>query len=245
MHQPSSTPDAKERLAKDMASEIVLSQKPSETLRKWRSIFKVSQKKLAAVMGITPSVISDYESGRRKSPGIGLVRRYINALLDVDATRERGVAAMFDLPASPHGSSEAIIDIREFSAGVEIDDFCKLLHTDMITPVKSGHPPQQIYGYTVIDSVKAITEASFQDLLKVYGATSKRALVFTKVSTGRSPMVAIKVSNIKPALVVLHGLGTVDDIAKRIAEAEGIPLAVCRLEKVENIVAALKSLHNK
>jgi len=42
--------------------------------------------------------------------------------------------------------------------------------------------------------------------------------------------------------VVLHGLDEVDEIAKRIAEVENIPLALCRLEKVEDIVAKLKTM---
>ena len=40
-------------------------------------------------------------------------------------------------------------------------------------------------------------------------------------------------TNLHPSLVVLHGLSTVDDVAKRIAEAENIPLALCTMEKVE------------
>jgi len=59
---------------------------------------------------------------------------------------------------------------------------------------------------------------------------------------GRTPMVAIKVTNIKPALVVLHGLMSVDEIAKRIAEAENIPLAVCMLEKAEDINRMLRGV---
>ena len=40
------------------------------------------------------------------------------------------------------------------------------------------------------------------DLVKAYGMTTDRALIFTNVSSGRSPMVAIKVTNLKPSLVV-------------------------------------------
>jgi putative transcriptional regulator len=67
-------------LAKHMASEIVLSEKPWEEIHKWRLYCKMSQKKLAGKMGITSSVISDYESGRRKSPGIAMIKKIIIAL---------------------------------------------------------------------------------------------------------------------------------------------------------------------
>jgi putative transcriptional regulator len=55
-------------------------------------------------------------------------------------------------------------------------------------------------------------------------------------------MVAIKVTNLHPALVVLHGLSVVDEVAKRIAEAEGIPLAISRVASPEDMVEQLKGL---
>jgi len=67
-------------LAKHMASEIVLSDTPWVEIRKWRLYFKFSQKKLAGKLNITSSVICDYESGRRKSPGIAMIKKLIVAL---------------------------------------------------------------------------------------------------------------------------------------------------------------------
>ena len=55
-------------------------------------------------------------------------------------------------------------------------------------------------------------------------------------------MVAIKLTNLHPALVVLHGLDVVDGVAKRIAEVEGIPLAVSRMSSAEEIIKCLKEL---
>ncbi len=52
---------AKEKLAKDIIGEIVLSENPERILKKWRNIFDFSQKKVAGHLGITSSVISDYE----------------------------------------------------------------------------------------------------------------------------------------------------------------------------------------
>jgi len=233
---------AKERLARDIIGEIVLSESPERILKKWRNIFNFSQKKLAGYLGITSSVISDYESGRRKSPGINVIKKYVNALIELDLRRGGTLIKSFtqSFLQSPE-ISKAVIDIREFSSGIDIENFCKSISADMLTK-KVGKAEREIYGYTVIDSVKAISELSFNQLIGLYGMTTQRALVFTGVTTGRTPMVAIKLTNLQPGLVVLHGIEKVDEVAKNIAEAENIPLALCRLEKIEDIVSLLKDL---
>ena len=57
-----------EQLTRRMAGEIVVSEKPGETLRKWREIFQLSQKELAILLEMNPSVVCDFEKGRRASP---------------------------------------------------------------------------------------------------------------------------------------------------------------------------------
>ncbi|MFX1265530.1 MAG: helix-turn-helix domain-containing protein, partial [Promethearchaeota archaeon] len=74
----------RERLAKRIAGEIALSDNPGQTMRMWRDRFRLSQIELADFVGISPSVISDYESGRRKSPGTSTIRRFVMALLSLD-----------------------------------------------------------------------------------------------------------------------------------------------------------------
>ena len=46
-----------------MAGEIVISDQPGQTLRKWRDIFKLSQKELANLLDVKPSVVCDFEKG--------------------------------------------------------------------------------------------------------------------------------------------------------------------------------------
>ena len=228
----------KGNLAKDIVSEVVLSDSPEEVIKKWRNIFKISQKALAAELGITPSVVSDYESGRRKSPGINIIKRYVRALIELDSRKGGNVVRSFGGVGMATESSEAILDIKELTKGVQVIDVCRRVGAELLTDASTSKGT--VYGYTVIDSVKAITQFSFEDLVKLYGETTQRALIFTKVTTGRSPMVALKLTNLKPALVILHGPSEVDEIAIRIAEVEGIPLAVSRLEKVEDIIEKLK-----
>lgn len=230
---------AKKDLAKDIVSEIVLSENPEAVIKKWRSIFKISQKELANELGVTSSVVSDYESGRRSSPGIKIIKKYVTAFLNIDARKGGHLIRSFAKNKQTQPLSNAIIDIKEFDKGISGSDFCK--HLNAFPVVKSDFD-KQIYGYTVIDSLKAITELSFNELIKLYGLTTQRALIFTKVSTGKTPMVALKLTNLHPALVIIHGLDVVDEIAKRIAEVENIPLAVCRLELEENIIEKLREL---
>lgn len=231
---------ARNKLAKDIIGEIVLSESSENVIKKWRNIFKISQKRLASDLGITPSVVSDYESGRRKSPGIKVIKKYISTLLDIDEERGGHVIRSFARTDSQQPIiSNAIVDIKEFSTGVSANDFCNFINA---SPMVKTNLDQMVYGYTVIDSLKAITELSFSELVKLYGITTQRALIFTQVSTGRTPMVAIKLTNLRPTLVVLHGLDVVDDVAKRIAEVEGIPLAVSRMDSVDKIIEKLREI---
>ena len=231
---------AKQKLSKDIVGEIVLSENSERVIKKWRNIFKISQKALANELEITPSVISDYESGRRRSPGIKMVGKYVNALLKIDEGRGGNVIRSFSKTNQNQTViSNAIMDIKEFSSAVSAQAFAR--HINAVPVVKNGMD-KPVYGYTIIDSHRAITELSFNELIKLYGITSQRALVFTKVSTGKTPMVAIKLTNLHPALVVLHGLDVVDDVAKRIAEVEGIPLAVSRMASADDIVERLKDI---
>ena len=71
----------REQLREKIAGEIVLSADAGKTIRKWREEFGVSQQDLARHLDVSPSVISDYESGRRKSPGIIIIRRIVDGLI--------------------------------------------------------------------------------------------------------------------------------------------------------------------
>ena len=75
---------AKHNLAKRIAGEIVLSSEAGKIIQKWRNVFKIPQRRLADEMKIMPSVISDYENGRRKSPGIKMVKKIVDAMIAID-----------------------------------------------------------------------------------------------------------------------------------------------------------------
>jgi putative transcriptional regulator len=104
---------------------------------------------------------------------------------------------------------------------------------------------REIYGYTVVDSIQAILEMSSEEFLKLYGWTTERALVFTKVSTGRSPMIAVRVQGLKPAVVVIHGVKKLDELAVKLAEKEKIPLVVSKAENESELITNLRKLAEK
>jgi len=89
---------------------------------------------------------------------------------------------------------------------------------------------RHLHGYTVIDSIKAITSLDSYDYLKIYGWSSQRALIFTGVKFGRSPMIAIRAHPLKPAMVVYHRPEKVDELAVKLAEIENIPLIRTNLD---------------
>jgi len=207
------------RLQEKMAGEITLSENPGKTLRKWREIFQVSQKELSRVMGISPSMISDYESGRRKSPGTHTVRRFVLTLLDIDTQRGSEIIKKY----TQDDENEAVISIGEFPESLTFQKFLDLIEGECVT---NADRRRSIYGYTMIDSIKAITTLKASDYLKIYGWSSERALLFSGVSYGRSPMIAIRTHQLKPAMVVYLQPEKIDPLALRLAELEGVPLVI-------------------
>ena len=228
----------KETIAGKIAGEIILSNKPSVTLRKWRRLFQTSQVKLAEKIQISPSVISDYESGRRKSPGAQFVRRFVEALIDID--EENGSRLLRELSHISGVPMSAIIDLREFPVPVLGSDIAKAVKGKTVACPELLS--REIYGITVVDSINAILGMSGSDFMQIFGTTTERALVFTRVSRGRSPMVAIRVSPLKPRMIVIHGTVKVDNLGKRLAEIEQIPLTISMIEKTENLIGALRKI---
>ena len=50
------------------------------------------------------------------------------------------------------------------------------------------------------------------------------------MSTGRSPLVVVRVAPIKPKIIVLHNVTTIDRLAVKIAQVEKIPLITTKLD---------------
>lgn len=223
-----------QELKEKVAGEIALSEEPGKTIRKWRDMFRITQHELARTLEISPSIISDYESGRRKSPGVATIKKIVEALVKIDEARGAVVCKGF-----AEKMPDAILSMREFPVGVPAPVFMNMIEGKNYTPFVS--PLRDLYGYTVIDSVRAITSMSPDEMTKLYGRCSERALMFTGVKYGRGPMIAIRIQRIKPAMVVYIRPENIDELAVRLAEIENVLLVVTQLplvtllEKVEKI----------
>jgi len=135
----------------------------------------------------------------------------------------------------------SVIDMSEFTLPIELDKFLDVIEGRIVVEAPQ---PTYIHGYTVIDSIKAILSLTGSDFMRLFGTSTERALIFTKVTAGRSPMVALKVIDIRPSLVVLHGPqpDKIDKLGMKIATSMRVPLAVSMIEDVYELVEKLRGL---
>ena len=229
----------REELAEKIAGEVTLSDDPGATLRKWRTDFEIAQTDLAAQLDVSPSVVSDYESGRRESPGIGVVRRTVEGLLDIDERRGGGRLRQYARVLSAGFESDIVHDLREYAAAVPLEAFYEAMGA---TEVVRGDR-DRVNGHTVIDSIQAITRLSSEEFYRLYGQSTNRALVFTRVTRGESPLVAMRVVSPTPNAVVLHGIDEDDlwDHADDLARVDGFSLATST-RALDDCLADLRAL---
>ena len=215
----------KNALSEKMAGEITLSPKPGQTIRKWRNVFDISQTELAKFLDLSPSVISDYESGRRKSPGIHTIKKIIDAFIDIDKKCGEKTLHRYQFMIE---TREGILDIMEYPYAIPVDVFIKKIEGNILTHKGVGMK-KSVKGFTLVDSLKTIENINSTDYAHLYGWSTERALIFTGIKFGRSPMIAVRVHPVKPAVVVYHHPGSVDSLAVKLAERENIPLVVTNL----------------
>jgi putative transcriptional regulator len=207
-------------------------------MRKWRELFAVSQITLSEKMTLSASVISDYESGRRKSPGAKFIRRFVLALLQIDEEKgSRFIREFAKLTSSP---SMAIVDLREFPIPVRVEYLCKAIDGEVVGSIDKV--AKEIHGYTVVDSRRAVEAFSGQEYAQLLGASTERALIFTNVENASLAMMIVRVSSLKPRVVVFHRVKP-DEAAIKIAEYEQIPLIYSASPSLEQLVKSLRKLY--
>lgn len=217
--------NVKNALAEKIAGEITLSPKPGLTMRKWRNIFCVSQTDLANHLELSPSVISDYESGRRKSPGIQTVKKVIEAFIKLDEQRGGTIIHQYDPIIK---TREGILEIMEYPFAIDAEKLIKAIEGNVLTQGKRGLK-KKVKGFTLVDSIKTIENITPVDYAHLYGWSPERALIFTGIKFGRSPMIAVRVHPVKPSIVVYHRPGSIDPLAVVLADRENIPLVSTNL----------------
>ncbi len=209
-----------DKLPLKIAGEITLSENPGASLKKWREIFDVTQTDLADHLGVTSSTISDYESNRRKSPGTNIIQRFVEAIIEID--EKRGGWTVKKLKEDEE--LEEPYEILSLSGSMSSKEFIEDIIDGEIVLGEDKLEESTIYGCTFIDSLRAILELPCDRFINIYGSTTERALIFQNVSMGRSPLVAVRVTELKPSIIVLHNVQEVDKIGRKIAKAEGVPL---------------------
>ena len=215
----------KNALSEKIAGEITLSPKPGQTIRKWRSVFHISQTDLAKYLNLSPSVVSDYESGRRKSPGIQTVKKIIEAFVEIDEKRGGKILHQYD---SMIETQEGILEIMEYPYSIPAKQFIREIEGNTLTTSEISLK-KNVKGFTLVDSVKTIETINSGDYNRLYGWSTERAIIFTGIRYGRSPMIAIRVHPVKPTVVVYHRPGSVDSLAIKLADRENIPLVTTNM----------------
>ena len=225
------------QLAEKMAGEITLSDSPGHALKKWRMNFEIAPGVLSERLGVSPSVISDYESGRRKSPGTAVVGKIVDTLLATDEETGGKNIEKFSTMLFSTVEDDVIYDLHEYGTPVPLKDFSDAIECTLLC----GSIDQTLFGYTVVNSLNAIMQLSSDEFNRLYGWSTERALVFTNVSTGKSPMVAIRVTPFKPRCVVLQGIETADvhPRVEKMAERDRITV-MCTGMDVDKIVSTLR-----
>jgi putative transcriptional regulator len=229
-----------DELMERIAGEITLSESPGSAMKKWRELFGITQIELTKQIKVSTSTISDYESNRRMSPGVAVIKRFVDAIFAIDA--ERGGAVAKGLARISNGPQEkdSYYKIHDFAAPISGTDFNRIIEGKVIA--NPGYLDSvRLFGYTRLDSLRVILEMSPSEYPKLFGSTTERAFIFEKVSTGRSPLVVVRVAPIKPKVVVVHNVASIDNLAVKIAQEEKIPLIITKLD-IDKMYERLKKI---
>ncbi len=218
-----------DQLKERIAGEIAMADSPGSAMKKWRELFGLSQMEFAKELKIAASTISDYESNRRLSPGVVVIKRFVETLFKID--EERGGALIRGLEntsGEKKGEGSPPYMIKDFTTPIGGADFNRIIEGRILVNL-NYLDNTKLFGFTMLDSIRVILEMSPQEYPKLFGTTTERAFIFDNVSTGRSPMVVIRVAPIKPKVVVIQGVSNVDKLAVKLAQVERLPLIVTKL----------------
>lgn len=231
-------PGLRHRLAEKMAGDITISDSPGQALKKWRASFDISQGQLSDCLGVSPSVISDYESGRRRSPGTAIVGKIVACILSIDEERGGEYIRKFSTMLHIAVGEDVIYDLHDYTTPISLEQFANVTEAEVIV----GSSVLQIYGYTIIDSIKAILTFSANEFNRIYGWSTERALIFSGVTNGKSPMIAITVTPFKPRCVVLHGIVSeqVHPMVFKLAEKDHVTV-MCTTVPLDDIIERLRN----
>lgn len=207
-----------------ISGDLILSEENG--VKKWREYFGINQVELAKEMGVSQATLSDYERNRRK-PGPIFIKKFVNALVNIDL--QRGGKILEELG---YNTSEEYFKIGNFSSPINIKELASLIDGEIVC-VKD-EIERKIAGFIYLDSIGIVLHLPKSMFPWLSTHFPGRVAVFSQVSSGRTPMVVMRVVSLKPSAVIFPGLHRVDPVAKLVAEAERIPVLVTQqpLEKI-------------
>lgn len=223
-----------------IAGEIVFSEEPGSTMRRWREFFDISQKRLSEKIGLSSSsVISDYESGRRKNPGVHFIRRLVQALFEID--EERGGNLTRELAQMTSSPTVAVLDVKKFPIPITIRHFIRAISGETLT---KSEGLKKINSLILIDNEDAIKTLSGLKFLQLFDdKTKEKAFLFTNIKQERTPLVALRFSLLKPKVVIYHGFHPSEtDI--ELAESEDILLIYSKVRDIKQLEKSLQRLYH-
>jgi putative transcriptional regulator len=226
-----------DEVAKRIAGSIVWDENPSQQMRRWREYFGITQTEIAKFLRLSPSVISDYEKGKRK-PGSEFIRKFVNSIISLDLAS--GGEKISELITTMGLGIPSIIEMGEYKLPVNIEKIVKAVNGVIIN--SAFNPNMEVRGFTIIDSIEVIINLRGESFYKLLGSSYDKILVFTKVTTGRSPLISLKISPIKPRVVILHRPIKLDWLACYLANYEEFPLIVSLLNSEEELTLSLKRI---
>src|SRR5271169_6692998 len=116
-----------DELREKIAGEITLSDSPGSAMKKWREFFGITQMELATQIKVSTSTISDYESNRRMSPGVGVIKRFVDALFLIDKEGGGSVARSLSRISNRPVESNSYYQIHDFIAPISGSDFNRII----------------------------------------------------------------------------------------------------------------------
>ena len=155
-----------------IVGDIVSSQTPWTEMKKWRKSLKVKGKDVAREISVSPSVISDYESGRRKSPGLDMIRKIVRAMIKLAGVKDayekevvqksiefESVARDIDGTIVVHPNEKSASGVV-FADGASIGDCSSLcIVSDMENAVLVFSMMSSIPNFFIVSSVSDVEKA--------------------------------------------------------------------------------------
>jgi len=220
-----------------VAGEIVLSEDIGGEMKKWREFFNVQPKALSQRMGVSPSVISDYEGGRIENPGANFVKKFVKALFEFD--KERGGVSILELTQSDTLLNSVLLEKKDFASPISLKRFSRAVAGEILI---QDEPADKVCGFAVIDCQKAIESFSGLRFLQFLEGIAGKATVFVNIGKEASPIVLLRLSLLKPKVLAYHGLQPTE-LEVGLAKDEHLTLIYSKAVNVEALMRSLRKLH--